>query len=64
MGSIRALESRQAESVAHPKVVGKTAAEVVREIEAPAGLAADDGFAVSEVRAGNPAADSRRAPAA
>jgi len=38
--------------------------QVVREVEASAGLAADDRFAVPQVRAGNPAADSRRAPAA
>ena len=64
MGCLRPVEPDQAQSVAHAEVVGEAAAQVVREVEAAARLAADDGLSLPEVRAGDPAADSRRAPSA
>ena len=47
-----------------PKWSEKPLLKSYEKVEAAAGLAADDRFALPEVCAGNPAADSRRPPAA
>ncbi len=50
----------QPEPFLHPQVVGQTPPQVVREDQAPAGLAAADRFAVSRLHARSAAGDPRR----
>ena len=54
------LNSVQPEAFDHAEVGGQAAAEVVSEDQAATGLAADDRFALPQVRAGDPAADCGR----
>src|ERR1035441_705495 len=63
MGRLRTLQPRVSKCGADSEVVRQAPAQVLGKVEAAAGMAALDRFALSQVRARNTATDSRRAPA-